>query len=702
MRIGSITIGACFSFILMKPDPMRTYLTAINAAVLGTFGLNCSAYAQQAPAAPLQELSAVTVVGTVDALQSLDFLSPGSNFVISQEAIQEKGARRLDQALQYQAGIVSEPFGGDNKVDWFKIRGFDASTSLDGTPTTPNGFFVWKPEIFGVESVEVVKGADSSIFGASAVGGVVNLVTKRPHKEEAFSMAAEVGNNSRRGLSVDYNGIANESGSVYYRIVGVAREEDGQQRHTDMQTFYLAPSVTMDFSDRTSLTLLTSIQRENGTPTNGFMPAYGSLIGTPYGRIGRTTNLGEPYSDYLRRTQVSAGWLFRHEFADGWEFTQNYKFTRLDVDQQNTFAYGSDGNRQALRGYSYTNGDTNNNYIDNRVKGKVNWGKVEWVPTIGFDYLHSKTDGDNNGFGFVPNIDMFNPVYGAPFDVSGTPYNLKTRQLGAYFNSQVKVGSNWLFTGGIRHDKAEGDSLSSGTNADYDVSHNSRNFGAMYISDYGVSPYFNYTESFQPVAGSDGYGRGYKPYEGKQREVGLKFNPDWLNGTATLAYFDLEEKNALAADATNIQTQIGKRKNQGIEVSTDLRIGKATNLKLAYTHNNARQDVSSDQTVRVPLIPKNQFSAWVSHRLVLPSSQALTVAAGIRYNGSTVDERYYPDEKVGSFTLVDLMGLYEINRNWSVQLNVRNLTDKNYISGCDFYCYYGRGRTVDMQVKYQF
>jgi len=203
MRIGSITIGACFSFILMKPDPMRTYLTAINAAVLGTFGLNCSAYAQQAPAAPLQELSAVTVVGTVDALQSLDFLSPGSNFVISQEAIQEKGARRLDQALQYQAGIVSEPFGGDNKVDWFKIRGFDASTSLDGTPTTPNGFFVWKPEIFGVESVEVVKGADSSIFGASAVGGVVNLVTKRPHKEEAFSMAAEVGNNSRRGLSVD-------------------------------------------------------------------------------------------------------------------------------------------------------------------------------------------------------------------------------------------------------------------------------------------------------------------------------------------------------------------------------------------------------------------------------------------------------------------------------------------------------------------
>lgn len=681
---------------------MRTYLTTINAALLGVFGLNYAAHAQQSPAEPpVQEMSTVSVVGTVDALQSLDFLSPGSSFVVDQDALQQQGSRKLDQALQYQAGVLSEPFGADNKVDWFKIRGFDASTSLDGTPTTPNGYFVWKPEIFGVESVEVVKGANSNIFGAAAVGGVVNLVTKRPHKEEAFSMAAEVGDDNKRGLSIDYNGVANESGSVYYRIVGLAREEDGLQRHTHMQTFYLAPSVTMDFSDRTSLTLLASIQRENGTPTNGFMPAYGSIIDTPYGRIHRGTNLGEPDSDYLRRTQVSAGWLFRHEFADGWEFTQNYKFTRLDLDEQNVFAYGSDGNRQALRGYTYTNGATNNNYIDNRIKGKIDWGNVTLIPTIGFDYLHSKTDGDNNGFGYVPNLDMFNPVYGVPFDVSGTPYNLKTRQLGAYFSSQLKLGSNWLFTGGIRHDRAEGDSLVSGVNSDYDVSHNSRNFGAMYISDFGVSPYFNYTESFQPVAGSDGYGRGYKPYEGKQREVGVKFDPKWLDGTVTLAYFDLEEKNALAADVSNIQTQIGKRTNQGIELSTDLRIGKATNLKLAYTHNHARQDVSAKQTVRVPLIPENQFSAWVSHRLVMPNSQALTLAAGVRYNGSTVDQTYYPDEKIGSVTLVDLMGLYEINRNWSVQLNVRNLTNKTYISGCDFYCYYGGGRTVDMQIKYQ-
>src|SRR5690606_10087474 len=113
-------------------------------------------------------------------------------------------------------------------------------------------------------SVEVLKGPNSLIFGASEAGGVVNLVTKRPHKEEALLMNAELGYRKRMGLGIDYNGIANDDGTVYYRIVAQARREDGMQRHTDMKSYYLAPSVTFDIGDRTSLTLLTSIQHEDG------------------------------------------------------------------------------------------------------------------------------------------------------------------------------------------------------------------------------------------------------------------------------------------------------------------------------------------------------------------------------------------------------------------------------------------------------
>lgn len=651
---------------------------------------------------PVGELDAVTVVGTVSDLQDLDFYAPNSSAVIGTQDIETQGARKIDEALQYQAGIFSEPFGADNKVEWFKIRGFDASTSLDGTPTTPNGFFVWKPEIFGVEKIEVLKGPSALEFGASESGGVVNLVTKRPHKEESLLLNAEAGHRGRLGLGIDYNGIANEAGNVYYRIVAQARRADSMQRETDMKSYYLAPSLTIDFSERTSLTLLGSIQHEEGHPTNGFLPAYGTLIDTPYGKIDRRLNAGEPGFDRLKRTQVSAGWLFTHKIAPDWTFTQNYKYAYLDIDQRNVFAYGSDDNRELWRGYSLTDGSTNNHYIDNRIKGRVRLGKsVEILPVVGIDYLKSSTSGRNNGFGSAPNLDMFNPVYGQPFPVTATPYKLHTNQWGLYAAAQARIGSHWNFNAGIRHDRARSDGFIDGTNTGYDVSRNSVNAGVMYISDYGISPYLSYSESFKPIAGVDGYGNTYQPYVGKQKEIGIKLDPEWLNGTLTLAYFDIEEKNALISDASNIQSQSGKRTNKGFELQGDFKVTPDTDLKVSYTYNHSRQDVDSSLTIRTPLIPRHQASVWLSHRLTLSNGGALTLGAGARYNGSTEDQRYYPGEAIPSYTLIDLMARYQIDRRWAIQLNARNLTDKTYVSGCDFYCYYGGERTVDMQIQYQ-
>lgn len=647
-------------------------------------------------------LETVTVIGSVDDLQSLDFYAPNSSAVLRKNEIDALGARKLDQALQYQAGVLSEPFGADNKVEWFKIRGFDASVSLDGTPTSPNGYFVWKPEVFGLESVEVVKGANSLIFGASESGGIVNLVTKRPHKERALQLNTEVGNQKRFGASVDYNDIANSDGTVYYRLVAQARREDGMQRETNMKSYYLAPSVTMEFTPQTSLTLLGSVQREDGRPTNGFLPAYGTITDTPYGRIDRRLNAGEPGVDHLKRTQASFGWLLSHQINSDWKFTQNYKYTHLDLDQVNTFAYGSDNNRTLARGYTYTDGTSKSHYLDNRISGKIKLSdSIQLRPTFGIDYLKSDTDGLNNGFGSVPGLDMFNPVYGAPFDITGTPYGLHSKQWGAYASTQLRIGSHWNFNAGIRHDSAKNTGSVSGSDAAYDVSKNSINLGAMYITDFGVSPYISYSESFKPIAGVDSQGTAYKPYEGKQSEVGLKMEPSWLNGTLTLAYFDVKEKNALISDASNIQSQSGKRTNKGVELQGDFKLGAATAIKAAYTHNNSKQDISTSQTVRTPLIPDNQVSLWLSHSLSLANSQKLTVAAGARYNGQTEDQRYSPGKRISGYTLLDLMVRYDLSREWALQLNARNLTDKTYVSGCDFYCYYGGGRTVDVQLQYQ-
>ena len=595
----------------------------------------------------VSELDTVTVTGSVGDLQSLDFYAPNSSAVISAKDIETQGARKLDEALQYQAGILSEPFGADNKVEWFKIRGFDASISLDGTPTTPNGFFVWKPEIFGVESAEILKGPSALEFGASGTGGVVNLVTKRPHKEESLLMNLEAGHRKRLGLGIDYNGIANEAGNVYYRIVAQARRADSMQRETDMKSYYLAPSVTMDFTDRTSLTLLASIQHEDGHPTNGFLPAYGTIIDTPYGQIDRRLNAGEPGFDHLKRTQISAGWLLSHKLTPDWTFTQNYKYSHLDIDQQNVFAYGSDNNRELWRGYSLTDGSTSNHYIDHRLKGRVRVSdSVEILPVFGIDYLKSRTSGRNNGFGGAPNLDMFDPVYGKPFAVTADPYDLNSQQLGLYASAQARVGSHWNFNAGIRHDQASSDSMIAGASSGYNVDHNSVNVGAMYISDYGIAPYISYSESFRPIPGADSSGSAYLPYEGRQVEAGLKLEPDWLNGTITLAYFDIEEKNALVSDASNIQSQSGKRTNKGVELQGDFRLTPRTGLKVAYTYNHSADFEPSRSTYFFHILARTDVLAH------FPACAALYLRGDVREAEKSVvaaaDYPAYFDRLVGS------------------------------------------------------
>jgi iron complex outermembrane receptor protein len=111
------------------------------------------------------ELEAITVVGSAGKIGGIKFHDTRSADVIKRSNMDENAIHKIDEAIANQAGVLTNMYGTDNKVDWFKIRGFDASTAIDGTPTTPNGFFVWLPEAYGVESVEVIKGANSNLYG---------------------------------------------------------------------------------------------------------------------------------------------------------------------------------------------------------------------------------------------------------------------------------------------------------------------------------------------------------------------------------------------------------------------------------------------------------------------------------------------------------------------------------------------------------
>lgn len=644
-----------------------------------------------------QTLATITIVGS--AAKSGEELTkqPLSSSIIDEQQLKESGADKLDNALFYEAGILAQPYGKDNKSQWFKIRGFDASQTLDGTALAPNGFFVWEPEIYGLERIEIVKGASSFNYGSSQTGGNANLISKRPKLEPQGEITYSVGSFDKREIGADYSGLISDD--VRYRLVGLFRQTDGQQKGSEMDHYYFAPSFAWDITDRTHFTLLTSFLKKDGVPTSGFLPLYGTVLDTPYGKINPKTNLGEPDRDYSKLEQTSIGYEFSHEFENGLIASQNLRWGRFNLDQLSTFAWGSDNNRLANRGYSFTNGISNTYTVDNRLIKDFNFGSISNKVMVGVDYQQNKTDGLNNGFGFVPQIDMFNPVYTPDFTVTGSPYNLKSEQLGFYIANQSNINELIDLNIGFRHDKAE--STVDNSKA-YDVNHTSYTAGIMYHAALGISPYLNYSTSFRPSTGKDAQGRFYKPFEGEQYEAGIKYAPDWINGQITLAYFDLTEKNALVSDASNVQSQAGKRTNKGIELQADLKLTNNLSTQLAYTHNDSKQDLDGGKTIRSPLIPNDQIAAKFSY-LFTDSTflNGLRLGTGIRYVGSTNDEQYYPNNKVDAYTLIDAMASYSLNTQLDLQINATNLTDKKYVSACSFYCYYGVGRQVDLRVNYR-
>ena len=529
---------------------------------------------------------------------------------------------------------------------------------------------------------------------------MVNLVSKRPKAEPAGEVKIGLGTDKRGSIAADYSGVLTEDNSVRYRVVAQARREDSQIEFANMKHYYFAPSLTWDISDNTNLTLLASYQHEKGRPTNGFLPAYGTIIDTPYGKINRDTSMGEPDFDKTDRTQVSAGYEFQHDFGNGWKFSQNYRYSHMDLLNQGVFAWGSDGKRTAYRGYSYSDGDQNLHNLDNRVSKLWQGERFSNTLLLGLDYLHSTTDGKNNGFGYVPGLDMFNPQYGADITLTGDPYHIKLKQTGLYAQNQFKW-DNWLLNAGVRHDKAKSSGYIGTVDQSYDVNHTSYNAGLMYQFDIGLSPYVNYSESFRPISGGDAKNNAYKPYEGRQLEAGLKYSPVNVDGRFSIAYFDLQEKNALVSDASNVQVQAGERRGRGVELQADVNLNDNWSLAGAYTYTDSKQDLSTNTTIRSPMMPRHMASTQVAYKFNTGALNGLKLGTSLRYVGSTTDDQYYAGHTIPSYTLWDAMAQYTFAKDWQVQLNARNLTDKDYVSACSFYCYYGAGRSVEASLSYK-
>ncbi|MFZ7202143.1 TonB-dependent siderophore receptor [Avibacterium avium] len=651
--------------------------TALFAASQGVF------------AEEVEQLDEIDVVGSVAKAGRVEFLSPKSVDIIDQTTLQDIGATQLDEAVRYESGALSQIYGADlDDSDWLKIRGFDATLRLDGTAIYKGGYSGWNPDLYGFESVEVVKGADSLLYGSSSTGGVINLISKRPKNQDMGEINVYGGSRSQRGVSFDVNKAVNEN--LFTRFVGDYEYKKGETFGTWRERYYFAPSLTWLISDKTTLTLLTSVQKDVGVPTTSFYPLLGTLD-TSKGRISRRTNLGDPTTDYMDRRAYSIGYELTHDFGDDLTFSQNYRYSEEQREQLSAYYSYATAFPLIQQRSLFVDVATHNHTLDNRLTKKWQWDNIENTLTVGIDYQRSSAKG-NYDYGSGNNINALSPIYTGVAKPSVPVYQVKQYQLGAYLQDQLKI-NDWLLSGGVRHYRLKENSNTFGHAKNYKENKTTFSGGLMYMAENGVSPYVSYSRSYQPIIGSDGT-TDYQTHKGEQYEAGIKYLPSFIDGKFLVSYFYLKDENALVATSGSIATQAGKQVSKGIELSGEFNLTDNLLAALTYTYTNATTDESGKK--ETAMIPHHTATARVMYQW-----EKLTLGTGLRYIGTSTDEKWNKGYKVPAVTLVDLMAKYQFNDNWVLRANITNLTDKRYVSGCNYYCYYGEGRKVEATLSYK-
>ncbi|MDH1263099.1 TonB-dependent siderophore receptor [Pseudomonas sp. GD03944] len=658
--------------------------------------------------------------------------TPRSISVATREQMQDRKVQNLDDAVRYMPGVVASSYGSDARADWMKIRGFEPIQMLDGLPLPKGSYTMAKLETWNLERVAVLRGPASSVYGQTPPGGLVDAVSLRPQAESSHQVQVQVGNYNHKQISFDSTGKIDDEGRFLYRFSGVGRDSGTPVEHMDDQRFNLAPSLTWNIADDTKLTFLGQFNRDDTGGTSQFLPLQGTRLGTPAGKIDLRKNLGDPDWEFYDKTFYALGYAFEHRLNDVWQFRQNLRYSKLELDNQIITAGGWSGavsdDGTVTRGANVYDENLSHFALDNNFQADFDTGALSHTLLIGLDYTRVNTD-YRWLFGSAPTSNIITPVYGQDF--SGVTYNAfqdynqKRRNTGLYLQDQIALDA-WRLTLGGRWDRLDTDSVFYNAGGARDSRRDSQfsgNAALAYVFESGFTPYISYAESFQAEAGgivdgAAGTGEAFEPSTGKQYELGIKYQPPGSDMLFTAAVYDLKRQNIVTTNTLGATEPLEEVEVRGFELEAIGNVTEEFKLTASYTYANSKMTKVGDPRDKnrtLPLTPEHQASFWADYDWSAGPLAGFGVGVGARFVGSTDNiavgsigfVRDTSDGHAGAYTVYDAAVRYDLGqvdtslRGATVALNVKNLADKKYLSTCDgFYCYAGDPRQVTASLNY--
>ena len=611
--------------------------------------------------------------------------------VIPQQLIKDQGVTRIEEALRSAVGVTQQVDRRSPGAS-FTIRGFSSRglrNGFDFTLSGPGGgegnpTAIQLPN--NIERVEVLRGPDSVLNGSGEPGGTVNFVTKQPLSEPFYSAEFTAGQFDFFQPAIDLTGPLTDDKKLRYRLTSAYQSFGSFIDFVEGDAVSVAPTLSYNFSDNTTLKIEYEYSFYKQLPDAG-LPLDRVIFDLPN---SRNFNFTDEKTDLASHTAIAS---LKHDFNDNISFRIALRagFTDGRNTGFNIFDFDSEFN-EVIGNFFDGPIETSSYSLQNSLTTKFKTGSVQHQLLFGVDWSTSNQTYSSTDFNEL-SLDVFNPDFDQPFREEETFFLEEDRDtdvVGIYLQDQITLLPNLKLLVGGRYDfssqETEGFELEFEEQFDFSDEFDDDAFsprvGIVYQPIEPISLYGNFSRSFLPNNERTSEGELIEPQRGTQFEVGVK--TEFAGMTANLAAYQITRTNELRVDPADpdFSIAIGEVRSRGLEFDIGGEILPGWDIVASVFINDTtvtEGDEDNPEGDTFINAPGEGASIWTTYEMQTGYWQGLGFGFGLFYVGDREGE--LPNDFVlPSFVRADASIFYR-RENWDVQLNLKNLFDKEYFEG---------------------
>lgn len=600
----------------------RHLVTAFIAASSTISVLPATASAAEPDTNSGTTLSPIVVTATRTPRQEENVLA--ATTVITREEIEHLQPSSVTELLQWTPGVSISSYGGPGQSGSISIRGTNATHALvliNGvryTSATSGSAAVQHIPVSQIKRIEIVRGPRASLYGADAVGGVIQIFTRNGAGIEEITQpyfTAGGGSNATYSGTI---GISGNSSDSHFNITLGYKETEGFNTHSCSGTSCFTREPDDDGYERTSGSLRAGFEL---TEDIG-LSVHALRIETESEFDGSTNQ-----STGVRRVMGAA---ISGHFFDFWHTELALGHERGDVQ------YYKDG---ALKSSFETSINT-----------------IHWQNTLATSSQHQVTAG----------IDYRNTQIETSKDYTQTERDtigVFTQYLGTFGAHQVQIA--------LRADDHEAfdDSVTGSINYGWHL-----NAGRTLTLSYGTAynvPSFN--DLYYPSLNFGDYSNpNLEPEQSESFEIGFKADRTWGNWAVYVYQTNFED--LIVLDSNYYPRNLAKARIRGAEASLDAAFGQwFVNASASYVDAENRTDGPFFGKT-APHKPHYKAKLRVTRQF-----NSFSLGASVKYGGERYEDAANTVQ-LDDFVLVGLRGTWQVTDKWQLQAHVDNLFDAEYVT----------------------